>query len=131
MVKEKYAEDFKREVVLEYLSGAGGFRALASRHGVDRATLRLWVERYRWHGEAGLRRKFCRYSAPFKLSVLQCMWREQLSYRQVIARFDLRIGTAVVSGWERRYHEGGLEAPEPEPRSQSPKPGSQSGKMKL
>ncbi|MDR2882135.1 MAG: helix-turn-helix domain containing protein, partial [Azoarcus sp.] len=53
----KYDENFKRAIVLEYLSGSGGFRALARKYEVDRATLRFWVDRYRHHGEAGLRKK--------------------------------------------------------------------------
>jgi transposase len=117
----KYDENFKRAIVLEYLSGSGGFRALASKYGLDRATLRFWVDRYRHHGEAGLRKKLARYSAQFKLSVLKRMWAEQLGYRQVIALFDLRVSTAVVSGWERRYHEGAQEALKPKQPVERPK----------
>jgi transposase len=117
----KYDEGFKRAVVQEYLSGSKGFRMLASQYGVDGATIRRWVEGYRQHGEAGIRRKYSRYDARFKLSVLQRMWREELTYRQVIALFDLRGGTAVVASWERRYHEGGLDALEPQPRGRPKK----------
>lgn len=112
----KYDEVFKRLVVHDYLAGVGGTRALGAKYSVDQAILRLWIDRYRQHGDAGLRRKSSHYSAQFKLSVLKRMWQEELSYRQVVTLFDLRGGTGVISSWERLYHEGGLEALKPKPR---------------
>lgn len=53
----KYTEQFKLQVVQEYLSGDEGFRLLAQRHALDRGTLREWVAAYRHHGIAGLRGK--------------------------------------------------------------------------
>jgi transposase len=58
------------------------------------------------------------------------MWREDLSYRQVSALFDLRGGHSVVTMWERLYHEGGLDAlksksrgrPKTMPAPKPPKP---------
>ncbi len=44
------------------------------------------------------------------------MWSEELSLSQTVALFDLRGGTAVVSGWQRKYHEGGITALAPKPR---------------
>lgn len=129
----KHDEKFKKQVVQDYLAGVGGYRALGAKHGIDQAVVRLWVDKYRKHGDAGLHRKSSRYSAQFKFAVLQQMWREELSYRQVVTLFDLRGGTGVISGWERLYHEGGLEALQPKPRgrpkemkpSQTPVPAAQ------
>lgn len=126
----RYDERFKRTLVHEYLSGPRGFRALAVKYGVDQATIRSWVDSYRQHGNAGLRKKFSHYSMQFKLSVLQQMWREELSYRRVVTLFDLRGGTGVVAAWERQYDEGGLDALKPKSRGrpkkmtvpESPKP---------
>lgn len=112
----RYDEKFKRRVVREYLSGSSGYKALQGRHGVDQAIIKRWVDVYRRHGDAGLRKKFSHYSARFKLSVLKRMWRQELSYGQIVALFDLRGGTGVVSNWERQFHEGGLDALEPKPR---------------
>ncbi len=112
----RYDEKFKKQVVQDYLAGVGGYRALGAKYGIDQAVVRLWVDKFRQHGDAGLRRKSSHYSTRFKLSVLQQMWQEELSYRQVVTLFDLRGGTAVISGWERLYHEGGLEALQPKPR---------------
>lgn len=118
----RYEEDLKRAVVQDYLAGPDGFRALAPKYGIDRSTIRQWVNVYRQHGDAGLRRKSqgVAYSAKFKLKVLKRMWREELSYRQVGALFNLRGGTGVIARWERQYHEGGPKALEPN-RSGRPK----------
>jgi transposase len=129
----RYEEGFKRLVVQDYLAEVGGYRVLAAKYSIDHAIVRLWVNRYRQHGDAGLRRKSSHYSAQFKLSVLQQMLQEELSYRQVVTLFDLRGGTGVISVWERLYHEGGLEALQPKPRgrpkemkpSQTPVPATQ------
>jgi transposase len=83
--------------------------------------VRQWVGHYRQHGDAGLRKKFSHYSARFKLSVLQRMRDQELSFKQAAVLFDLRGGSGVVSGWERSYHEGGLEALEPKPRGRRSK----------
>jgi transposase len=126
----KYDESFKHRVVKEYLSGGeGGFVLLSRKYGIDSSMLRCWVSAYRAHGEAGLRRKHETYSADFKMSVLQHMWRHELSYRQACAVFDLREAGSV-SRWERQYHEGGFEALMPRrkgrpPRMSQPKQPSQ------
>jgi len=117
----KYDEKFKKTVVDEYFLGALGYKALAAKYGVHRVTIKGWVNAYRHHGCAGLRKKFSHYSARFKLSVLNQMWQQGLSYNQVVALFDLRGGQKVVSAWERQYHEGGLDALEPKPRGRPKK----------
>lgn len=117
--------DFKRTVVRDYLEGTAGFRVLATKHGIDRSTVRQWVDVYRQHGEDGLRRKArgqgVHYSAQDKLKALKRMWREGLSYRQMGALLNLRGGTGIISRWERQYHEGGLEALEPTRRGRPKK----------
>jgi len=55
--------------------------------------------------------------------VLQRMRHEELSARQAVVLFDIRGGTGVISAWQRRYHEGGLDALKPKPREmKTPKP---------
>jgi transposase len=110
----KYDTRFKLKVVKQYESGKGGMKTLADRHGVDRAMVSRWVASYRKHGLAGLRKKFSRYTAPFKLSVLQRMRKEEWSCKQTQAWFDIR-SPGQVAMWERQYHSGGLEALEPRP----------------
>jgi transposase len=116
----KYDESFKRRVVKEYLGGEGGFRLLGRKYGVGHSMLRRWVSAYRAHGETGLRKKHEAYSAEFKMSVLQHMWRHDLSYQRTCAVFDLREANSV-SRWERQYHEGGFEALMPRRKGRPPR----------
>ena len=123
----RYDESLKLEVVQKYLSGSVGHKTLAKQYGVERTSLQRWIERYREHGESGLRKKYSQYSEKFKLSVLRRMQRQCLSQAQVAALFDLRGGPGVVAKWLRQYHEGGPEALKPKPRGRpktmpSPKP---------
>jgi transposase len=115
----KYDERFKRSLVDKYLSGSAGMDTLAKTAGIDKSMLRRWVAAYRAHGVAGLRKKHTSYSAEFKMSVLQHMWRHELSYGQVNAIFDLREA-AGVSRWERQYHGGGFEALKPRRKGRPP-----------
>ena len=112
----KYETGFKKAIVLEYLTGELGYRALVAKYDVDYAAIRGWVARYRLHGDAGLEKKFSHYDMQFKMAVLERMWAQELSYQQVAALFNLRGGTSVVANWERQYHNGGITALAPKPR---------------
>lgn len=111
----KYTEQFKHTVVQEYLSGRDGYQALSQRHGMaNRSLLERWVAAYQFHGDAGLSKKRSRYSADFKLSVLQHMWENRLSITKTAVRFDIRRHS-TVGAWERAYREGGVDALSPPP----------------
>lgn len=63
----------------------------------------------------GLAKKFSHYSAEVKLAVLQRMWDDELSYKQVAEAFNIR-NASCISQWERCYHSGGLDALAPRKR---------------
>lgn len=106
----KYTEQFKHTVVQDYLAGHDSFEGVAQRHGMaNRSLVERWIAAYRLHGDAGLSRKRSRYSADFKLSVLQHMWENRLSISQTAAKFDIRR-YSTVGDWERAYREGGVDA---------------------
>jgi len=104
----KYSEQFKLAVVQHYLAGTAGFNKVAQHFGIASPMLRGWVSRYRLHGLEGLSKKRGHYSAEFKLSVLQHMWENGLSYRQTAAVFNIANDTSIAD-WERRYQSGGIE----------------------
>jgi transposase len=116
----KYSEQFKLSVVEQYLTGALGFQSIGAQHGVPQSMVRKWVGLYRLHGTDGLRKKFTHYTAEFKLSVLQHMWGNELSYGETAAAFNIRHH-AAVGVWERCYHEGGLDALMPRRRGRTKK----------
>jgi len=112
----KYDSKFKTAAVQEYLSSEISFADLGAKLGISFSQIRRWVNTYLKNGNSGLSKKFSNYTAEFKLRVLERMWSEELSLSQTVALFDLRGGTAVVSGWQRKYHEGGITALAPKPR---------------
>lgn len=106
----KHSFEFKLAVVRTYLDGASGYKAIAKHHGICHTLVREWVGGFRHHGEAGLRPKVRRrLTAEDKLSVLQHMWTNKLTYSETAAMFDVR-NHGDVGAWERSYHEGGIEA---------------------
>jgi len=115
----KYDQSFKQQIVKAYLNGEGSCETLGQKYGVGYSTLRRWVSAFRVHGRAGLSKKHETYSADFKMSVLQHMWRHELSYQRTCAVFDLREANSV-SRWERQYHEGGFEALMPRRKGRPP-----------
>ena len=111
----KYSEQLKLKIVKQHVAGVAGTGVLARRHGVGRSVLRRWIAAYEQHGRDGLRKKSSHYDAKFKLSVLTRMWRDDLSYQQATAVFDIR-SPACIAKWERQYHDGGMDALAPRPR---------------
>lgn len=121
-----YDKQLMLKMVEEYLTGEGGAKLLARKHGLHEEKIRLWVSRYRAHGTAGLCPKRGSYSADFKLEVLQRQHREQLSCRQVAALYDIRNSNQIAV-WRQQYETGGLPALETKHRRhtgtmQKPKP---------
>ena len=108
----KHSEAFKFSVVKFYAKGERGAQEVGRHFGVDHATVRKWAASYEAHGPAGLAKKFSRYDAAFKLSVLQRMWEDGLSYRQTAALFNIR-NKSCLADWERRYEAGGVDALSP------------------
>jgi len=111
----KYNEQFKLQVVEKYLSGTVGYKSLSGPLGLDHKMVKRWVDLHRLHGISGLTKKFNHYSAEFKVSVLEHMWVQELSYSQAAAAFNIR-SPGCVGQWERCYHSGGIDALRPRAR---------------
>jgi transposase len=105
----KYTEQFKQKAVDRYLEGHKGYKLVAREFGIAAPMLRRWVLWYRTHGATGLATKTGQYSAEFKLTLLQYMWDNALSYTKVAAVFNLR-SVQSVANWERRYRANGAQA---------------------
>lgn len=105
----RHSEQFKLSVVQRYLDGLEGYRRVGSHFGLAPAMVRRWVSRYQQYGAAGLAERVGRFTAEFKLSVLQHMWDNSLSQTKVALLFDVR-NTASIGIWEDRYRSGGIDA---------------------
>ena len=114
----KHDMAFQLQVVQSYLSGNDGYKTVGDEFGLEYATVRIWVKRFKLHGEAGLSKKYSQYTADFKRSVLERIERDSLSHAQAAALFDLR-GSSTISQWKRKYHGGGFEALKPKPRGRT------------
>lgn len=108
----KNTDEFKYQVVQEYLDGSLGYSGLGEKYDLNHETIRRWVGWYRAHGIEGIRKKFTHYSAEFKLSVLTHLWDNALSYGQAAAHFNIR-NPGILAQWIRLYREGGLDALQP------------------
>ena len=51
----KYNEQFKLQVVQDYISGEGGAKLLGRKYEIPEEKVRTWVGRYRSNGVDGLR----------------------------------------------------------------------------
>jgi transposase len=111
----RYNSAFKIRIAKAYLAGGIGHKALAAKHGIDYAKVRLWAKLYKAHGARGLARQYSHYSAKFKLSTLRRMWADGLSYYDTAALFNIR-SPSCLPAWERLYRDGGVRALEPRKR---------------
>ena len=105
----KYTTQFKLSAIKAFLERGSGYRFIAAQFQLDPTLLRRWVEAYRLHGDVGLEVCNKGYSSQFKLSVLQHMWRENLSFRRMAAIYNLG-NSSQVGRWQQRYYSGGIEA---------------------
>ncbi|WP_370652299.1 transposase [Caballeronia sp. TF1N1] len=106
----KYTEQAKLAAVKDYCAGHDGRKVVARRHGINVESLRRWAALYRVHGAEGVQEKRrATYSLEFKLSVLQRMRNDELSYRQVAALFDNR-NFNIIGNWEHAYDEAAWPA---------------------
>ena len=105
----KHSDEFKLQIVQQYLAGNVGFHSLARQHGIAGPMVRRWVGLFQLHGESGLTRKKGSYSAEFKLCVLQDMWDNALSQTQVAFKYNIRNPTSI-GVWARRYAAGSYAA---------------------
>lgn len=115
----KHSDQFKLQVVTQYLAGSVGYHSLARSHGIAGPMVRRWVGLYRLHGMAGLASKKSHYSTEFKLSVLHDMWDNCLSQTQVAVKHNIRNPTSIGI-WERCYHNGGFKPPVRSCREKTP-----------
>ena len=113
-MKRTYSKTFKIQVARLYLENEISLHQVARHYDIDYSLVRRWVARYRLHGASGLEAATKHhYSPSFKLQVIECVAREELSDRQAEARFNLR-STGLIGKWLAQYHSGQLTKPCPE-----------------
>ena len=119
----KYSFVFKKQIVLEYLSGGGGSDFLAKKYGVPQGRLvRSWIKNYNELGEDGLRRSREKknYSFEFKLSVVELYLTTEVSYQELALSVGIN-NPAILSHWVNDYRTIGPDALRPKRKGRKPK----------
>ena len=108
----KYSFDFKKEVVLAYLNGEGGYRYLAQLYGIpSKHRIEEWVCNYNAFGDKGLMRsrKNEIYSFEKKLSVVELYLTSELSYQDVALKEGI-LNPAIIVKWVNDFRVAGPDA---------------------
>ncbi|GGA93349.1 helix-turn-helix domain-containing protein [Ornithinibacillus halotolerans] len=106
-----YSEEFREEVVTEYLEGPLGYKLLAKKYNMPSPTpIKRWVNAYKAFGKEGIRNKRSRsyYSFQFKLDVLNFMKQTGASYQETAIEFNLNQ-PSLISNWKQIYVKEGIE----------------------
>lgn len=122
----KYSEEFKLNLVNEYLAGPLGYSLLAQKYGMSSyGQIARWVRAFQTFGKEGLRRKQKNrvYSVQFKLDVLHFMKQTGASYQDTAIEFKMHDPT-LIAEWKRAFlakGAGGLRTKGRPPMAKKPK----------
>lgn len=108
----KYSYEFKKEIVMAYTDGKGGYEYLAKNYGVKSSTNVLqWVRAYKEFGDDGLMRsrKNKNYSFAFKLSVVELYLTTEVSYQDLALKMEINNPPLIVK-WVNDYRIAGPDA---------------------
>ena len=111
----KYSFEFKKQIILEYLSGGGGSSSLAKKYGVPQGKMiRNWINSYKEFGDDGLRRSKGKknYSFEFKLHVVELYLSSEVSYQDLAISQGIR-NHAMITKWVNDFRIAGPDALRP------------------
>jgi len=107
----KYSEEFKLQLVKEYVDGTLGYRRLARKYGLPSSTpIKRWVRAYQAFGQEGLQKKQTNqvYSVQFKVDVLHFMKQTGASYQDTAIEFEMNE-PSIVARWNREFLAKGVK----------------------
>jgi len=111
----KYSFEFKKQIVLEYLSGKGGYKYLSNKYGIPPENdLRKWVNAYNEFGDEGLMRsrKNETYSFEFKLHVVELYLSTEVSYQELALTVDIN-NPPLITKWVNDFKIAGPDVLRP------------------
>ena len=111
----KYSFEFKKQIVLESLSGEGGSTFLAKKYGITQGKMvRNWINNYKGFGDDGLRhsRKKKNYSFEFKLHVVELYLSSEVSYQELAISQGIN-NYAMIAKWVNDFRIAGPDALRP------------------
>ena len=111
----KYNYEFKKKIVIEYLSGQGGAVALAKKYGVPaKSRIQEWVKSYQSIGDEGLRRsrQKKKFSFEYKLHVVELYLSSEVSYQELALKEGIN-NPAMLAKWVSDFRAVGPDAVRP------------------
>ncbi|TSB44600.1 helix-turn-helix domain-containing protein [Alkalicoccobacillus porphyridii] len=114
----KYSEEFKRQLVEEYLRGSIGYDKLAKKHGMPASSLiRRWVNAFRDLGQSGLtpKRTPTAYPVQFKRDVLHFIKLTGASHQEAASHFGLN-NASLITSWSLSRENLGMEGLKQKPK---------------
>ena len=111
----KYSFEFKKQIVLEYLSGDASSEFLAKKYGVPQGKMvRNWINIYKEFGDDGLRRSREKkiYSFEFKLHVVELYLSSEVSYQDLAVSQGIN-NYAMIAKWVNDFRIAGPDALRP------------------
>ena len=111
----KYSFDFKKKVVMAYLSGEGGYTYLANKYNIPaKSKVKLWVYNYNTFGDEGLLRSRQRkkYTFEYKLHVVELYLSSEVSYQELALQEGIYNPTTLVK-WVNDFRIAGPDALKP------------------
>ena len=111
----KYSFEFKKNVVLAYINGEGGYGYLSKTYGVPaQRNIEQWVHNYQTFGDKGLQRsrKNDIYSFEKKLSVVELYLSSEISYQDLALQEGI-TNPSMIANWVNRFRTAGPDALRP------------------
>jgi len=111
MVKPKHSLETRLVVVNHYFCGIGGVKRWSKTYsrffGIRSTSVRLRVRAWQLHGIHGITWKNDSHSPEFRETVVRATLCEELTIREVVARFNIS-NESVVRHWVDVYKASGL-----------------------
>ena len=111
----KYSFEFKKEVVLAYLNGEGGYAYLKNKYDIPAKSLvKKWIHYYQTFGDKGLMRSRQqeKYSFEKKLSVVELYLSSEISYQDLALQEGI-TNPSMIANWVNRFRAAGPDALRP------------------
>ena len=111
----KYSFEFKKKVVMEYLSGKRSQTYLVKKYDIGcKAQLQRWIAAYQTFGDEGLLRSRQKeqYSFEFKLHVVELYLSNEVSYQELALSQGINNPT-ILAKWVNDFRIAGPDALRP------------------
>ena len=104
MSKPKFSAEERAQIVQEYLDGKGSYRVIGKKYGISEATVRGWINTYKYHGIEGFvtGNGNKAYTAEFKQKCVEMYLRGEGSLREISAKNNL-TDQSVLRRWIKKY----------------------------